>query len=72
MERKGFSHQVFELEGGNFKIQFTPTKLATIRSSPARVVGAVMGNSPYRAKIGLKNTGACADCLSDDKERAYR
>lgn len=22
MERKGFSHQVFELEGGNFKIQF--------------------------------------------------
>lgn len=42
MERKGFSHRAFELGGGDFKMQFTPTKLATIRSSPARVVGAVM------------------------------
>ncbi len=29
MERKGFSHRAFELGGGDFKIQFTPTKLAT-------------------------------------------
>ncbi|RDL48417.1 hypothetical protein BLJAPNOD_04692 [Ensifer sp. M14] len=36
MERKGFSHQVFELEGGDFKIQFTPRATEVLASGDVR------------------------------------
>ena len=54
MERKGVSHRA----GGDFKIQFMPTKLATPGSSPARVVGAVMGELAISSKNWAKKYGS--------------